>query len=61
MFLSRMKTLPSLLFPLSPLVIFDIDYALFYCLLCKSNTLWNILIILGSKKEQDQMTCHIQE
>ena len=31
------------------------------CLLCKSKTLWNILMILGSNEGQDQTTCHIQE
>ena len=57
----RMTTQPSLLLALSTFVIFDIVYALISCLLCKSNTLWNILMILGSNEEQDQMTCHIQE
>ena len=56
----RMTTLPFLLSTLSPYVIFDSDYALISCLLCKSNTLWNILMILGSNEEQDQMTFHIQ-
>ena len=36
-------------------------YSLISCPLCKSNTLWNILMILGSNEEQDQTTCHIQE
>ena len=53
--------LPFLLLALSPFIIFDSDYALVLCLLCKSNTLWNILMILGSNEEQDQMTCHIPE
>ena len=61
MFLTRMTTLPSLLLLLSLFVIFDTDYALIQCPLCKSKTLWNILMILGSNEEQDQMTCHIQE
>ena len=60
MFLTRMTTLPSLLLLLSPFVIFDTDYALIKCPLFKSNTLWNILMILGSNEEPDQ-TCHIQE
>ena len=27
----------------------------------KSNTFWNILMLLGSNEKQDQTTCHIQE
>ena len=50
----RMTTLPFLLLTLSPFVIFDSDYALILCPLCKLNTLWNILMILGSNEEQDQ-------
>ena len=56
-----MTTLPFLLLALSTFVIFDSDYALISCPLCKSKTLWNILMILGSNEEQDQTTCHIQE
>ena len=56
-----MTSLPFILSALSPFVIFDSDYALILCLLCKSNTLWTILMILGSNEEQDQTTCHIQE
>ena len=52
-------TLPFLL--LSPFVIFGSDYALISCPLCKSNTIWNILIILGRNVEQDEMTCRVQE
>ena len=37
----RMTTLPFLLSALSPFVIFESDYALILCSLCKSNTLWN--------------------
>ena len=40
---TRMTTLPFLLLALSPFVIFDSDYALISCQLCKWNTLWNIL------------------
>ena len=41
-------------------------HSLFYlkkisCLLCNSNTLWNVSVVLGRNVEQDQMTCHIQE
>ena len=61
MFLTRMTTLPFLILRLSPFVIFDSNYALIWCPLCKSKTLWNILMILGSNKEQEQGTCHIQE
>ena len=48
LFSKRMTTLPFLLLALSPLVIFDSDYAYILCPLWKSNTLWNILMILGS-------------
>ena len=44
---TRMTILPFLLLVLSPFVIFDSDYALILCPLCKSNTLWNIFMILG--------------
>ena len=47
MLITRMTTLPFLLLALSPFVIFDSDYALISYLLCKSNTLWNISVILG--------------
>ena len=57
----RMTTLPFLLLVLSPFVIFDSDYPLILCLLCKSKTLWNIFMILGRNVEQDQMKCCIQE
>ena len=55
---TRMTTLPFLL---SPFVIFDRDYPLILCPLCKSKTLWNIFMILGRNVEQDQTTCHVQE
>ena len=55
----RMTTLPFLLLALSPFVIFDSDYALISCLLCKSNTLWNIFMILGRNVEQDNMMCRV--
>ena len=38
MSLTGMKTLPFLLLALSPFGIFDSDYALISCPLCKSNT-----------------------
>ena len=56
---TRVTTLPFLLLVLSPFVIFDSDYALILCLLCKTNTLWNIFMILGRNVEQDETTCHI--
>ena len=56
----RMTTLPFLLLVLSPFVIVDSDSALILCLLCKSNTLWNIFMILGSNVEQDETMLHIQ-
>ena len=56
-----MTTLPFLLLAFSLFVKFDSDYALISCLLCKSNTLWNIFMILDRNVEQDQMTSHIQD
>ena len=41
---------------LSPFVIFDCDYALILCPLFKSNTLWNIFMVLSRNVEQDEMT-----
>ena len=59
---SRMTTLPVLLLlALSPFVKFDSDYVLILCPLCKSDTLWNIFMILSRNVEQDDMTCHVQE
>ena len=56
-----MATLPFLFLPLSPFVIFNSDYALISCPLCNSNTLWNILMVLGRNVEQDKMTRCVQE
>ena len=47
----------SLLFELSPFVIFDSDHALISFPLCKLNTLWNIFMIRGRNVEQDETTC----
>ena len=58
---TRMTTLPFLLFALSPFVIFDSDYPLILCPLCKSKTLWYIFMILGRNVEQDQLTYRVQE
>ena len=55
---TRMTTLPFLLLALSPFVIFDSDYALILCPLCKSNTLWNILMILSRNVQQNKTMCH---
>ena len=52
---TRMTTLPFLPLALSPFVIFDRDYPLILCPLCKSKTLWNIFFILGRNVEQDQI------
>ena len=57
MLCTRMTTLPFLLLALSAFVIFDSDYPLILCLLCKSKTLWNIFMTLGRYIEQDQTTC----
>ena len=58
---TRMTTVPFLLLALSPFVIFDSDYPLISCPLCKSNALCNILIILGRNVEQYGKTCRVQE
>ena len=58
---TRMTTLPFLLLLLSPVIMSDSDYPLILCPLCKSETLWNIFMILGRNVEQDQMTCRVQE
>ena len=55
-----MTTLPFILMLLSPFVVFDSDCVLISCPLCKSNTLWNILMILGIN-EEDKTTCQVQE
>ena len=56
---TRMTTLPFLLLALSPFIIFDSDYALILCPLCKLNTFWNIFMILGRDVEQDKVTGHV--
>ena len=53
-----MTTLLFLLLVLSPFVIFDSDYPLILCPLCKSKVLWNIIMILGRNEELNQnMSC----
>ena len=47
-----------LIFELSLLLVFEFD---FLSLLCNMNTLWNILMMLGTNVEQDEMTCCVQE
>ena len=54
---TKMTTLPLILRGYLSFVKFDRDCALIFCQLCKSNALWNILIILGRNLEQDYMTC----
>ena len=54
-----MTTLPSLPLALSPFVIFDNDYALISCPLCKSSTLCDSFMILGRNVEQDKTTCRV--
>ena len=58
---TRMTTLPFLILALFPIVIFESDYALISCPLCKSKTLWNILILLGRNVAEDETTCRVQE
>ena len=42
-----------LLLELSPLLVFEFD---FLSLLCNTNTLWNILMMLGTNAEHDETT-----
>ena len=56
-----MATLPFLLLALSLFVIFDSDYAWISCLLCKSNNLWYIFMVLGRNVEQEETMCQVQE
>ena len=58
---TRMITVPFLLLALSPFIMSECDHPLISCPLCKSKTLWNILMILGRNVEQDQTTCRVQE
>ena len=53
--------LAFLLLALSSIVIFDSDYSLISCPLCKSNTLKHIFMILGRNVEQDETTYRVQE
>ena len=55
---TRMTTLAFSLLELSPLLMFEFD---FLSLLCNTNTLWNMLMMLCTNVEQDEMTCCIQE
>ena len=55
---TRMTTSAFLLLELSPLFKFEFD---FLSLLCNTNTLRNILMMLGTNVEQDEMTCCDQE
>ena len=58
---TKMPILPFLLLALSPFVIFDSDNPLISGPFCKSKTLWNIFMTLGTNVEQDKMTCCVQE
>ena len=55
---TRMTTLFFLLLELSPLLMFEFNSL---SLLCNTNTLRNILMMLGTNVEQDKMTCCVQE
>ena len=55
---TRMTTSLFLLLELSPLLVIEFD---FLSLLCNTNTLRNILMMLGTNVEQDEMTCCVQE
>ena len=54
---TRMTILAFLPLELSPLLAFD----LISCLLCNSNTLWIILILLGRNVEQEEMMCPVPD
>ena len=56
MLCTRMTTLAFLLLALSPFVIFDSNYALISCPLCKANTLQNIFMIFSGNVEQGKTT-----
>ena len=58
---TRMTTLPVSVLALSPFVVFDSDYALILSPLCNSNTLSNILMVLGRNVEQEKITSPVQE
>ena len=60
-FCTRMTAPAFLLLELSPFVIYDSDYALISCPLCKLNTFWNIFMILGRNVERDKTMRHVQE
>ena len=47
-----------LLLGLSPVLVFEFD---FLSLLCNTNTLRNILMMLSTNVELDEMTCCVQE
>ena len=55
---TRMTTSGFLLLELSPLLVFEFD---FLSLLCNMNTLRNILMMLGTNVEQEEMTCCVQK
>ena len=55
---TRMTTLAFLLLELSPFLVFEFD---FLSLLCNTNTLWNILVMLGTNVEQEELMCCVQE
>ena len=55
---TRMTTSAFLLLELSPLLVFEFD---FLSVLCNTNTLWNILMMLDTNVEEDEMSCCVQE
>ena len=55
---TRMTTSAFLLLEFSPLLMFEFD---FLSLLCNMNTVRNILMMLGTNVEQDEMICCVQE
>ena len=55
---AQMTTLLFFILELSALLGFEFN---FLSLLCNTNTLRNILMILGTNVEQDEMTCCVPE
>ena len=55
---TRKTTSAFLLLRLSPLLEFEFD---FLSLLCNTNTIRNILMMLGTNVEQNEMVCCVQE
>ena len=58
---TKMTILLFLLLGSVPFVIFDSDYTLILCPLCKLNNLWSKFMIFNRDVEQDKTTFCLQE